>query len=148
MKYLKQFENFTLESNDSFDRLRVKKNEAYFELIEILKGELFDDFDILPKKDEEFIDSAPHPTNPFWSYTVGTHNNYTAKQEEVGNKEIDRIVVFNILHKDYPEFKERLVKLKERAQDFIGIEIILNEESVKSHQIDYWDFIIKIEKIL
>ena len=146
--------------NASFDWLSAQKNEAYFELIEILKGELFDDFDILPKKDEEFTD-GDHPTNPFWSYTVfrylfgapGTHNNYTAKQEEVGNKEIEKIVVYNILHKDYPEFKERLVQLKERVQDFIGREIILGEESVgapdvKDPETDYWDFIIKIGKMI
>lgn len=153
MKHITHFSDFIFESgNASFDWLRVQKNEAYFELIEILKGELFDDFDILPKKDEEFTD-GDHPTNPFWSYTVDTHNNYTAKQEEVGNKEIDRIVVFNILHKYYPEFKERLVQLKERVEGFIGREIILGEESVgapdvKDPESDYWDFIIKIGKMI
>ena len=147
--------------NASFDWLRVQKNEDYFDLIEILKGELFDDFDISPKKDEEFTDEEEHPTNPFWSYTVfryligapGTHNNYTAKQEEVGNKEIDKIVVYNILHKYYPEFKERLFELKERAEGFIGREIILGEESVgspdvKDPETDYWDFIIKFVKVI
>ena len=61
--------------------------------------------------------------------------------------------MFNILHKDYPEFKKRLVQLKERAQDFIGREIILGEEAVGSPDVmnpesDYWDFIIKIGKII
>ena len=53
MKYLKRFNE---SGNASFDWLRVQKNEAYFELIEILKGELFDDYDISPQKNEEFTD--------------------------------------------------------------------------------------------
>jgi hypothetical protein len=138
--------------NDSFDWLRVKKNEDYFDLMEILKGEIFDDFDISQKKDEEFTDEEDHPTNPFWSYTVDSHNNYTSKQEEVGNKKIDKIIVFNIKHKYYDEFKQRLVELKKRSEDFIGREIILDEEPFAFErfppdpEVDYWDFIIKIGK--
>jgi hypothetical protein len=138
--------------NASFDWLRVQKNEDYFDLIEILKGELFDDFDISQKKDEEFTDEEDHPTNPFWSYTVDSHNNYTSKQEEVGNKKIDKIIVFNIKHKYYDEFKQRLVELKKRSEDFIGREIILDEEPFTFErfppdpEVDYWDFIIKIGK--
>jgi hypothetical protein len=138
--------------NASFDWLRVQKNEDYFDLIEILKGELFDDFDISQKKDEEFTDEEDHPTNPFWSYTVDSHNNYTSKQEEVGNKKIDKIIVFNIKHKYYDEFKQRLVELKKRSEDFIGREIILDEEPFAFErfppdpEVDYWDFIIKIGK--
>jgi hypothetical protein len=140
--------------NASFDWLRVQKNEDYFYLIEILKGELFDDFDISPKKDEEFTDEEDHPTNPFWSYTVGNHDNYTSKQEEVGDKEINKIIAFNIKDKDYPEFKQRLNELKERAEDFIGSEIIIGEDRVgwvpysEYEIINYWDFIIKIGKMI
>lgn len=138
--------------NASFDWISGQKNEAYFELIDILKGEIFDDFDILPKKDEEFTD-GDHPTNPFWSYHVIGHNNYSAKQEEVVDKEIDKIVVYNILHKYYPDFKKRLVELKERVEGFIGREIILAEESLGAPsepdpETDYWDFIIKIGKMI
>jgi hypothetical protein len=161
MKFIKKYQNFTIESknesgNASFYWI-IQKNEAYFELLEILKGELFDDFDISPKSDEEFPEQdfwhEDHPTNPFWSYTVGGHNNYTAKQEEVGNKEIGRIVVYNILHKDYKEFKERLIELKKRAEDFIGREIIIGEESLGAPDVpdletDYWDFIIKIGNMI
>jgi len=150
MKYLKRFNE---SGNASFDWLRVQKNEAYFELVEILKGELFDDFDILPKSDEEFIEGEEHPTNPFWSYTVGAQNNFTSKQEEVGDNGIDKIIVYNILHKDYKDFKERLMELKERAEDFIGSKIIIGEESlgapaVPDPETDYWDFIIKIDKMI
>jgi len=138
--------------NASFDWLIKQKNESYFELTEILQGELFDDFDILPRKDEEFTD-GDHLTNPFWSYTVGPYNNFTSKAEEVGEKEIDRIVAFNIKHKDYTEFKQRLIELKERAENFIGREIILGEEALgappEPHpELDYWDFIIKIGKMI
>ena len=138
--------------NASFDWLIKQKNEAYFELTEILQGELFDDFDILPRKDEEFTDED-YATNPFWSYTVGTQNNFTSKWEEVGEKEINKLVAFNIKHKDYPEFKQRLIELKERAENFIGREIIIGEEllgapPVPIPELDYWDFIIKIGKMI
>ena len=163
MKYLKRFNE---SGNASFDWLRVQKNEAYFELIEILKGELFDDYDISPQKNEEFTDFEdgsddwPTSTNQFWSYCVNFPGlqHFTSRQEEVEDKEIDKIVVYNILHKDYPEFKQRLINLKERSQDFIGREIILGEESIYSNWVDlgapdvpetdYWDFIIKIGEII
>ena len=157
MKYLKRFNE---SGNASFDWLRVQKNEAYFELIEILKGELFDDYDISPQKNEEFTDfedgsdAWPTSTNQFWSYCVNFPGlqHFTSRQEEVEDKEIDKIVVYNILHKDYPEFKQRLINLKERAQDFIGREIILGEESVGSPDLYlnayFYYFIIKIGKII
>lgn len=158
MKHITHFTDFTFESgNASFDWLRVQKNEAYFDLIEILRGELFDDYDISPispKEGNEFTYFDDEPTDRFWAYCVNFPlQPFVSRQEEVKDKEIDKIVVFNILHKDYPEFKKRLVQLKERAQDFIGREIILGEEAVGSPDVmdpesDYWDFIIKIGKMI
>lgn len=156
MKHITHFTDFTFESgNASFDWLRVQKNEAYFDLIEILRGELFDDYDISPRTDEDFTDFEDEPTHKFWSYCVNFPGlqHFTSRQEEVEDKEIDKIVVYNILHKDYPKFKERLIELKKRAQDFIGREIILGEEAVGSPDVmdpesDYWDFIIKIGKMI
>jgi hypothetical protein len=40
-----------------------------------------------------------------------------------------------------------LIELKERAEGFIGREIIIGEDRITNYE-PYWDFIIKIDKMI
>lgn len=154
MKYLKHFES----GNASFDWLRKQKNEAYFELIEILQNELLDDYNVVSRTDEDF--NEDNPEHSFWVFRLkekvglgfaGNESYWVTKENEVGNSEINAIIIFNILHKIKKEFEQELQSLIKRAENHLEREITIESEVIGDPnpidpETDYWDFIIKIGK--
>ena len=100
MKYLRLFKIFE-SGNASFDWLRKQNNERYIDLMYILQSDIFDEFNIISKTDETFemgYDSEGYPMHKFWIFRMKESRSTdvdTSNPDEIGDKTIDYIVVFN-----------------------------------------------------
>lgn len=147
MRYISTYESFS--GNASFSWLRKLDNEAYLKLTELLYS-IFDEFEIKEKTDEEFSDDD-QPTNKFWTYRLEDARNInddTSDFNNIGDKKITSIIVFNIDHNDYKQFRKELEELKPRVESYVGKKLIIGHETIESSPgYEIYDFIIKLVKI-
>lgn len=132
MRYIKTYEN------------HKNQNEYYFVLIDMLQ-DVFDEFGIVAKSDEEFNDYQ-YPTHPFWSIRLkalpGKTNTLAddiSNMSDVGNNDIDFLIVFNLSNK--AEFRNSLYLIEYRFYEQTGISLEIEEENISEV---YSDYIIRI----
>ena len=147
MKYLRLFKIFE-SGNASFDWLRKQNNERYIDLMYILQSDIFDEFNIISKTDETFemgYDSEGYPMHKFWIFRMKESRSTdvdTSNPDEIGDKTIDYIVVFNIQKNEKDRFFNEVLSLKEKVQDLIGKELVISEEIIDDGY--NYDYIIKL----
>lgn len=150
MKYLETYKLFENRGfgNTSFDWLRKLNNERYIDLMYILQSDIFDEFNIISKTDETFemgYDSEGYPEHKFWVFRMKESSSAdvdTSNPEEIGDKTIDYIVVFNIQKDEKDFFYSEVLSLKEKVQDLIGKELVISEEIIDDGY--NYDYIIKL----
>jgi len=141
MKHLKRFnESNSGSGNASFDWLKSQNNEKYFELVDILQSNLFDDFDVYSATTENFDDEDNKPRHKFWLYQVDGKLVYPKDLNGV----ISSIFVYNIGEEEHEEFFEALKGLKVLIEDVIGKELGLSEEAYVDDYDEVYDVIIKL----
>ncbi len=147
MTTYKLFENKE-SGNASFDWLRKQNNERYIDLMYILQSDIFDDFNIVSKTDETFemgFDSEGYPMHKFWIFRMKESRSTdvdTSNPDEIGDKTIDYMVVFNIQKDEKDRFWNEVLSLKEKVQDLIGKELVISEEIIDDGY--NYDYIIKL----
>ena len=147
MKYLRSFKIFE-SGNASFDWLRKQNNERYIDLMYILQSDIFDDFNIVSKTDETFemgFDSEGYPMHKFWIFRMKESRSTdvdTSNPDEIGDKTIDYIVVFNIQKNEKDTFFNEVLDLKEKVKDLVGMELVISEEIIDDGY--NYDYIIKL----
>ncbi len=147
MTTYKLFENKE-SGNASFDWLRKQNNERYIDLMYILQSDIFDDFNIVSKTDETFemgFDSEGYPMHKFWIFRMKESSSAdvdTSNPDEIGDKTIDYMVVFNIQKDEKDHFWNEILSLKEKVQDLIGKELVISEEIIDDGY--NYDYIIKL----
>ncbi len=147
MTTYKLFENKE-SGNASFDWLRKQNNERYIDLMYILQSDIFDDFNIVSKTDETFemgFDSEGYPMHKFWIFRMKESSSAdvdTSNPDEIGDKTIDYMVVFNIQKDEKDRFWNEVLSLKEKVQDLIGKELVISEEIIDDGY--NYDYIIKL----
>ena len=139
MKHLKSFNE---SGNASFEWLNKQNNESYFQLVDILQYEVFDDFDVFSATTETFDDEENYPDHKFWLYQVG--GNLVAPKDL--NGVISSIFVYNITTEEKDSFFDSLKSLEQRVEDITGKQLVLGEEIYPSDRYgDVYDFIIKLK---
>ncbi len=134
--------------NASFDWLRKQNNERYIDLMYILQSDIFDEFNIVSKTDETFemgFDSEGYPEHKFWIFRMKESSSAdvdTSNPDEIGDKTIDYMVVFNIQKDEKDRFWNEILSLKEKVQDLIGKELVISEEIIDDGY--NYDYIIKL----
>ena len=147
MRYLKSYKIFE-SGNASFDWLRKQNNERYIDLMFILQSDIFDEFKIVSKTDETFemgFDSEGYPEHKFWVFRMKESSSAdvdTSNPDEIGDKTVDYIVVFNIQKDEKDSFFNEVLSLKEKVQDLIGKELVISEEIIDDGY--NYDYIIKL----
>jgi len=147
MKYLRLFKIFE-SGNASFDWLRKQNNERYIDLMYILQSDIFDEFNIISKTDETFemgYDSEGYPMHKFWIFRMKESRSTdvdTSNPDEIGDKTIDYIVVFNIQKNEKDSFFNEVLDLKEKVKDLVGKELVISEEIIDDGY--NYDYIIKL----
>ena len=147
MRYLKSYKIFE-SGNASFDWLRKQNNERYIDLMFILQSDIFDEFKIVSKTDETFemgFDSEGYPEHKFWVFRMKESSSAdvdTSNPDEIGDKTVDYIVVFNIQKDEKDIFWNEVSSLKEKVQDLIGKELVISEEIIDDGY--NYDYIIKL----
>ncbi len=142
MKHLKTyivFEN-TGSGNAQFDWLRKQNNERFYKLADILYSEVFDEYDVIEKKDESF-DGHVDPTHKFWGFNLVNGGFVKNKSEISDTDSIKSIFVYNIPEHEESEFYELLKSLDERVFDYCEKHLVVTQESYVNNDI-YFDFII------
>lgn len=145
MRYLqtyKVFEN-SGSGNAQFNWLIKQNNERFFKLADILYSEVFDEYDVIEKKDESF-DGHVNPTHKFWgfNFTPETNGGFVKNKSEILDTDsIKSIFVYNIPENEESEFFEALKSLDERVFDYCEKHLVVTQESYVSDYI-YFDFII------
>ena len=150
MKFLTTYKLFENKGsgNASFDWLRKQNNERYIDLMYILQSDIFDDFNIVSKTDETFemgFDSEGYPMHKFWIFRMKESSSAdvdTSNPDEIGDKTIDYMVVFNIQKDEKDSFFNEVLSLKEKVQDLIGKELVISEEIIDDGY--NYDYIIKL----
>ena len=136
MKHLKSF-----NENTSFEWLDKQNNESYFELVDILQSNLFDDFDVYSATTETFDDDN-YPDHKFWLYQVD--GKLVAPKDL--NGAISSIFVYNINPEEKDSFFESLRGLETIVEDITGKQLIIGEEAYYNDRLgDVYDFIIKLK---
>lgn len=139
--------------NASFNWLIKQKNQNYFKLEEILEMDLFDKYDIKPKDKEFFFDAedgGDWPTDKFWTYRVKNSSSIledTANFEKIGEgKEIEFIIIYNIVHDIHDRLVKDLENIKERVKSYTGKELVWGAEEIDSAPgFILYDFILKLQ---
>ena len=135
MKHLKSFNE---SGNAGFEWLDKQNNESYFQLVDILQSEVFDDFDVFSATTETFDDEENYPDHKFWLYQVG--RDLVAPKDLTGA--ISSIFVYNIKEEEKLSFFEALKSLEQRVEDITGKQLVLGEEVYPSDRYgDVYDFI-------
>ena len=150
MKFLTTYKLFENKGsgNASFDWLRKQNNERYIDLMYILQSDIFDEFNIVSKTDETFemgFDSEGYPEHKFWIFRMKESSSAdvdTSNPDEIGDKTIDYMVVFNIQKDEKDSFFNEVLSLKEKVQDLIGKELVISEEIIDDGY--NYDYIIKL----
>ena len=133
--------------NTSFDWLRKQNNERYIDLMYILQSDIFDDFNIVSKTDEDF-NGEDYPEHKFWMFRMkesATSGNLafdTSSPGEIGDRTIDSIIVYNISKSERDSFYNEVLELKEKVKDLIGKELVISEEIIDDGYT--YDYIIKL----
>ena len=147
MRHLKTYKIFE-SGNASFDWLRKQNNERYIDLMYILQSDIFDEFKIISKTDETFemgFDSEGYPEHKFWVFRMKESSSAdvdTSNPDEIGDKTIDYIVVFNIQKNEKGLFYNEVLSLKEKVKDLVGKELVISEELIDDGY--NYDYIIKL----
>ena len=146
MKHLKTYKIFE-SGNASFDWLRKQNNERYIDLMYILQSDIFDEFKIVSKTDETFSDDGDtvYPEHKFWVFRMEESTSTdvdTSNPNEIGDKTIDYMIVFNIQQDEKDRFWNEVLSLKEKVQDLIGKELVISEEIIDDGY--NYDYIIKL----
>lgn len=147
MKYLKTYKLFE-SGNASFDWLRKQNNERYIDLMYILQSDIFDEFNIISKTDETFemgYDSEGYPEHKFWVFRMKESANAdvdNSNPDEIGDKTVDCIIVFNIPKSEKDRFWVEILELREKVKDMIGKQLVIIEEIVNDGY--KYDYIIKL----
>jgi len=133
--------------NTSFDWLRKQNNERYIDLMYILQSDIFDEFKIVSKTDETFSDDGDtvYPEHKFWVFRMQESRSTdvdTSNPDEIGDKTIDYMIVFNIQQNEKDRFWNEVLSLKEKVQDLIGKELVISEEIIDDGY--NYDYIIKL----
>ena len=81
---MKSYKEFINESNTN--------NESYFELVDILQSEVFDDCNIISATDED-LNRLNYTDHKFWLYNS---NGKLIYPKDIGDKNIEAIFVYNI----------------------------------------------------
>lgn len=115
MKHLKSFN----ESNNT-------NNESYFELVDILQSEVFDDCNIISTTDED-LNRLNYTDHRFWLYYS---NGKLIYPKDIGDKNIDAIFVYNIPENEGVEFFNLLNNLSTIVEDITGKKLYIQEKCV------------------
>jgi len=126
MKHLKLWENF--EHSDL--------NSKYIELAHILQSEVFDEFDIKSKTDEQFNDNDDdldeQLIHKFWAFRVknkGLGKTIANLQEvEDGRLEILYINAFGIPEIEKDKFLEKIESISGLVEDFLELQLGASDE--------------------
>jgi hypothetical protein len=126
MKHLKLWENF--EHSDL--------NSKYIELAHILQSEVFDEFDIKSKTDEQFNDNDDdlyeELIHKFWAFRVknkGLGKTIANLQEvEDGRLEIEYINAFGIPEIEKDKFLEKIESISGLVEDFLELQLGASDE--------------------
>jgi hypothetical protein len=127
MKHLKLWENF--EHSDL--------NSKYIELAHILQSEVFDEFDIKSKTDEQFNDNDDDDldeqlTHKFWAFRVknkGLGKTIANLQEiEDGRLEIQYINAFGLPEIEKDKFLEKIESISGLVEDFLDVQLGASDE--------------------
>lgn len=149
MKHLKSYKVFenSGSGNAQFDWLRKQNNERFFKLADILYSEVFDEYDVIEKKDESF-DGQADPTHKFWGFNLAstiwptTNGGFVKNKSEISDTDsIKSIFVYNIPEHEESEFYELLKSLDERVFDYCEKHLVVTQESYVNDYV-YFDFII------
>jgi hypothetical protein len=132
--------------NNSFDWLRKQNNERYIDLMYILQSDIFDEFKIVSKTDERFSDDdGDYPDHKFWVFRMEESRSTdvdTSNPDEIGDKTIDKMIVFNIKQDEKDSFYNEVLSLKEKVKDLIGKELVISQEIIDDGY--NYDYIIKL----
>ena len=144
MRYLQTYNVFenSGSGNATFDWLRKQNNERFFKLADILYSEIFDDFDVIEKRDETF-DGIEDPTHKFWGYNLVDKPFVNNKSEISDTDSIKSIWVYNIREDEAVKFYEVLKNLDEIVFDYCEKHLVVTEESYVNNDI-YFDYIISL----
>lgn len=138
MKHLKSFNE---SGNASFEWLNRQNNERYFQLVDILQSEVFDDFDVYPSTTETFDDEENYPDHKFWLYQVD--RKLVAPRDL--NGPISSIFVYNIKSEERVSFFEALKGLEKIVEDITEKKLAISDEVYANDRYgDVYDFIIKL----
>lgn len=145
---MKRIKSYTIfensgSGNTSFDFLKKQNNERFFKLVDILYSEIFDDFDIIEKGDENF-DGFEDPTHKFWGYKLGDKAFVNNKSEISDTDFIKSIFVYNIREDGATKFYEALKNLDEIVFDYCEKHLVVTEESSYVNNDIYFDYIISL----
>jgi len=139
MRYIKRYN----ESNTP-NWVRRLRNGKYVQLMEMLL-DIFDDFNIISKTDEDFGMEGDSPEHKFWGFKLAHGEpNLTSDVNSIGDETISFIAVYNISKQSDEEvrFKNALLRLEPMVKELIGAELLIDTEPVNKL---YVDFIIKLK---
>jgi hypothetical protein len=126
MKHLKLWENF--EHSDL--------NSKYIELAHILQSEVFDEFDVKSKTDEQFqdndVDFHEPLTHKFWAFRVKDNKfgKTIANLQEIEDNhlKIEYINAFGIPEVEKDKFLEKIESISGLVEDFLGLQLVTSDE--------------------
>ena len=131
---MKSYKEFINESNTN--------NESYFELVDILQSEVFDDCNIISAKDED-LNALNYTDHKFWLYNS---NGKLIYPKDIGDKNIEAIFVYNIIEDEHEKFLKSLKSLENIVEDITGKKLYIQEDdffSVGGGEV--YDYIIKLK---
>ena len=130
MKHLKSFN----ESNNT-------NNESYFELVDILQSEVFDDWNIISAMDED-LNALNYTDHKFWLYNS---NGKLIYPKDIGDGNIEAIYVYNISYYEHENFLKSLKSLENIVEDITGKKLYIQEDGFFSGGDEVYDYIIKLK---
>ena len=140
MKYLIAYKIFESQNsglgNASFDWLKKQNNERYFDLVNILQTDVFDDYNIYGKRDESFAssDESDWPKHKFWAFRLknakSTDEDFSEFSELKPEDEIDSVTIYNIQEGEKDEIFDLLLEIRGRVRGYLNKEMIIFQESV------------------
>lgn len=144
MRYLKSYKLWENLSNN--------RNELYRDLVDILYTDIFDEFNISERTDEVFDDNS-NPENKFWNYRLEfskNSNDDTSNFDEIGDKKINSIVIYNISEDEKDKFWNILYEeVRQRVKSQLNQELVIFEESVFVDNLnaDVYDYVLKLRNL-
>ena len=130
---MKSYKQFINESNTN--------NESYFELVDILQSEVFDDCNIISATDED-LNRLNYTDHKFWLYNS---NGKLIYPKDIGDKNIEAIFVYNIIEDEHENFLKSLKSLENIVEDITGKKLYIQEDDFFSGGGEVYDYIIKLK---